>query len=452
MSNYIIGIYDDRSQIFRKDLAERYKELTEFFIRHMSSPTPREIIYGKSINEVLNKALLTSNSHCLVMSIGHFIQSPKFFKYMDDWTDKVDFFITGHIIDRDSGNSQENSDNHYYGLHKQCLLVNLKYYKEFENPEWGINVKDSGMPEKVAVAQRASEDIHDDYTPLFLNPTQDTKVCTPYVDGWNFINTSLKNNLKVYNFHPKIRVTKRYAYPNKDLNTLKEQLDWIVNILNGATDCVFFWNTEAMFDVKKYAKTTIHPVKKLYSVAAGFKPNYILHSIGFEEDTEVIYFDYSKQALSFKKALIELWDGRDYPNFLRELKKKFKVNETFGSQTEGRTYEELWQKELTYWELEEIFYEHWQRYKKLKHTFIHCNLLENPEKIIHNIDNTDNSYIWWSNCFHTVTAHYTMSLNELETLYNNYLKNIHAQNNNIVVFGADHLDKKIEGASISELL
>ena len=60
----------------------------------------------------------------------------------------------------------------------------------------------------------------------------------------------------------------------------------------------------------------IKPIKKLYSVAASFKPNMILHKFGFYDDTEVVFYDYSKQALAFKKLLIKEWDGEDYPSFL----------------------------------------------------------------------------------------------------------------------------------------
>ena len=32
---YVVGIYDDRDSIKNKNLGDKYKELTEFFIRHM---------------------------------------------------------------------------------------------------------------------------------------------------------------------------------------------------------------------------------------------------------------------------------------------------------------------------------------------------------------------------------------------------------------------------------
>jgi hypothetical protein len=160
----------------------------------------------------------------------------------------MNFFVTGHIMDKESENSQNSKGNGYYGLHKQCILVNLRYYEKFDKPVFGD--KTATKEEIVAKALRHAVDIHDDYTPLSLSPTSETNVCTPLVDGWNFINKSLENGLTVYNFHPKIRESKVYLYPNKSAADLERQLSWINNIVNYAPTCVFFWNTETYADLK----------------------------------------------------------------------------------------------------------------------------------------------------------------------------------------------------------
>jgi hypothetical protein len=444
--NYVLGLYDDRENIKNKDLGDKYKELTEFFIRHMKYGIDREYLKGNSINSILNEALTKKYDYCLLMSIGHFINNPLFFKYIESWMDKIDFFVTGHIVDKESNNSQKDSDGHYWGLHKQCMIVNLKYYEEFGKPDWGDKFKSEETIELIR-AKRSKADIHDDYTPIFLNPTKETQVCTPYVDGWNFINKSLENNLTVYNFHPKIRVTKGYAYPNKDISNLKDQLSWINEILVGAPNCVFLWNTETYKDIKE---NNIPKIKKLYSVAAAFKPNFMLNKYGFYEDTEVVYFDYSKQALAFKNLLLLEWDGKNYPDFIKKAKKTWNINETYGGSTENRSHEELWAKEILEWGSEKELYDHWQRYKKLKHTFIHCDILQNPEKIINRIDNTEDSCIWWSNAFHTVTSHYTKTIEELKDHYNNrWVKAIADKNSNMTCFGTDILNSRVRNININ---
>ena len=108
-------------------------------------------------------------------------------------------------------------------LHKQCMLVNLDIIKSLINLYLEIKQRRTF----VVVADRHAKDIHDDYTPLSLKPTEELTICTPLVDGWNFINTSLENDLTVYNFHPKIRESKQYIYPSTKCKELETQLSWI---------------------------------------------------------------------------------------------------------------------------------------------------------------------------------------------------------------------------------
>jgi superfamily I DNA/RNA helicase len=176
-----------------------------------------------------------------------------------------------------------------------------------------------------------------------------------------------------------------------------------------------------------------------------------LNKFDFYDDTEIIYYDYSKQALAFKSLLLEKWDGRNYPEFLKNIKKQYSINETFGGRTENREHSDLWREELEEWGGEEVLYNHWQRYKKLKHTFIHCDILVNPEKLINKVDNTEDSYIWWSNAFHTVTAHYTRNLEDLKDHYNNnWIKALSEKNSNLICYGTDILHNKLKNKNINE--
>ena len=51
---YIVAILDDRQSIFNKNYANQFKELTEFFTRFKYFG---KVLYGKSVNEILDKAL-----------------------------------------------------------------------------------------------------------------------------------------------------------------------------------------------------------------------------------------------------------------------------------------------------------------------------------------------------------------------------------------------------------
>ena len=443
--NYVVGIYDDSQFSKHLNRSQKFKEITEFFTRFKYFGP---IVVGKSVNEVLDKACEHDVDYCIVQSVGHIIKDAFFFRHIEKWIEKQKFFVTGHIMDKNSKNiNNPQGKEGYYGLHKQCILVNLDYYKKFDSPVFGDKNKGE---EFVVKAERHVKDIHDDYTPLSLKPTQESTICTPLVDGWNFISTSLANDLTVYNFHPKIRESKQYLYPNSSAEELSKQLSWIINIVEFAPTCVFFWNTENYKDLKYVSIEK--PINKLYAVAASFKPNMILNTYGFEDDAEVVFFDYSKQALAFKKLLLTHWDGEDYPAFLNWAESKFRINETKGTHTETHTRQELWEREISWWGNEKDIKEHWDRYKKLKHTYIHVDICEHPQLVTSQITPSDSSVIWWSNAFHTVNAQYLRGLQGVTDCYNKWVKQIETKNPNMYIFGKDYLDRPIEGGTIKEYL
>lgn len=443
--NYVVGIYDDTRMSHNLSQAQKNKEITEFFTRFKYFGP---IIVKQDINDVLDEALNYNVDYCIVQSVGHIIKDSQFFRFIEKWIEKQDFFITGHIMDKNKKNLNNPSGKEgYYGLHKQCMLVNLKYYEKFDKPVFGKkNVKE----EFVVKAERHIKDIHDDYTPLSLKPTEELTICTPLVDGWNFINTSLANDLTVYNFHPKIREHKEFIYPTTSAAELEHQLSWINNIAVFAQQCVFFWNTENYSDLK-YVKIP-KPIKNLYSVAASFKPNMILNYYGFTDDCEVTYYDYSKPALAFKKMLLKEWNGEDYPKFLDYAQRKFFISETRGGDTEILTRNQLWEREVDWWGGEKVIKEHWDRYKNLKHRFIHCDICETPEKITSNIKADEDSVIWWSNSFHTIGAQYLRGLSGAKSCYEMWLQQIQERNPNIWIFGKDYLDRPVEGERLKEYI
>lgn len=442
---FVMGIYDNKAISYKTSRKEKFQELTEFFTRFKYKG---DIIVKNSINELLDEALDRGAEYCVIQSIGHLIKDDDFFFYIQQYIDKMNFFVTGHIMDRHSKNSAQPDGNAYYGLHTQCLLVNLKYYAKFDKPVFGDR---NGNPEMVlAKAKRHAKDIHDDYTPLSLMPTEDTCICTPLVDGWNFINISLKNKLTVYNFHPKVRQTKEFVYPNKSIKDLENQLSWINNIISLAPNCVFLWNTEKYTDIKKLKLNK--PVNNLYSVAASFKPNKILHDCNFTDTCTVNYFDYSRQALAFKKLLLKEWDGEDYPSFIQWAIDKYKVQETKGAGTETKSPRELWEREISWWGSSNTIKEHWYKYKSLEHTYTHVNIYENPSKIIDRIEQDNASVIWWSNAFHTVSAHYTLGLKGVRNSYTNWLTKIYEKNPEMYILGTDYLNNSINNNKLHNYL
>ena len=137
--NYVVGIYDDSKFSFHMSRGQKFKEITEFFTRFKYFGP---IVVGKSVNEVLDKACEHGVDYCIVQSVGHIIKDAFFFRHIEKWIDRQNFFVTGHIMDKNSKNlNNPDGKEGYYGLHKQCILVNLDYYKKFDRPVLGIKTR-----------------------------------------------------------------------------------------------------------------------------------------------------------------------------------------------------------------------------------------------------------------------------------------------------------------------
>ena len=156
--------------------------------------------------------------------------------------------------------------------------------------------------------------------------------------------------------------------------------------------------------------------------------------------------------LAFKKLLITQWNGEDYPSFIKWALAKYKFSETGGVETERLSRDQLWQREIKCWGSEKIIKEHWLKYKTLKHSYIHVDICESPEKVTSKITNDDNSVIWWSNAFHTVNAQYVRGLQGVKDCYNVWLDQINKRNSNIWILGKDYLDRPVEGSTLKEYL
>lgn len=177
---------------------------------------------------------------------------------------------------------------------------------------------------------------------------------------------------------------------------------------------VFIWNLEPYDDVHvedTHVKQA-QPLRALYCVAAGFKPNAILRSHGYTADTEVVFFDYSGEALAFRRLLIEHWDGYDLPSFLLPRLNPAETHYWLRSTARGQMperdelvgeFDQLWARELEDWGGADAFAEQWNATRRLRHRFVEVDLLQAPE-IALGTPPEGPALVWWSNAFSSVHA------------------------------------------------
>ena len=115
----------------------------------------------------------------------------------------------------------------------------------------------------------------------------------------------------------------------------------------------------------------------------------------FTKDTEVIYYDVSSHQLEAKRWCVENWDGWDLERYIND------PNALGISDGE-------WKKQiLKFFGSKEEWLKHWDKYKKLHHRYILCDITKQPEFL--HIYNYSSTVIWFSNIFNYrpyVSRHY----------------------------------------------
>jgi hypothetical protein len=208
---------------------------------------------------------------------------------------------------------------------------------------------------------------------------------------------------------------------------------------------VFVWNLESYADVRTRPEGLQTPISAVYAVAAGLKPNFILHSMGFSASTRMVYFDYSAHALRVKQFLLEEWDGTDYPRFLQRVFATFPHPEYYYQLWDDVTpdtldwneMERLWAEEVQVWGGADAIRGHWERYRQLRHEFVECDLLTQPQELLARIDVRPGSVIWWSNAFFTTYSNWFYSADERWRFYERWVLELGRRAPDAFLYGAD---------------
>ena len=322
----------------------------------------------------------------------------------------------------------------------EACLVDLDRYRELSQPEFG---ETGTSPVEVALPVPVA-DGGDETVAESLQPSGKRALAQPRQPGWNLVSASLAAGIPVEALPEAITATFLNIAPenSQQAEGLKAvlgaaiatrpldpaalgagQLKFLTGVqrqVQNSRRGIFVWNFESYDEVDQPPADFGAPISTLYSVAAGLKTNWILQTHGFDENTRVVYFDYSQQALAFKQLLHEEWNGEDYPEFLRYLFTKLKPGEVFYQLWGGfspqdmawDTMQDAWTREIARWGGESVIREHWRRAKQLRVDYVLCNVLEDQGPLLREMDNRPSSVIWWSNVFFTFYSNWFHSIDQ----------------------------------------
>lgn len=126
----------------------------------------------------------------------------------DDW------LCAGHIMNR-----TWKPKGRYANWHHQCIVINFKMlrYKDVEVKWQDGTIRDY---------EASKENIHDDYTPLWLKPLGTKGHYSVREDPYDWlIPTAMHNSLKVYNLNHDVRKKKFCTYPEDDI---EDTIKWLL--------------------------------------------------------------------------------------------------------------------------------------------------------------------------------------------------------------------------------
>jgi hypothetical protein len=462
----VFGLLDTSRSIPGNRLAEKFRNFTISWSRFGYHDV---ILENDSLDKLLSKALQLGYSHCLVQSYGHVIgetwipahwEQVDFQTALSQWINTHDFLVTGTVIWDKSG---------WFGLDDGCLLVDLRHYAALGKPEFGHPLT---RPVEVIKPSVNMEPAPDNGRFHSLEPQQAKESVIPRHAGWSFVNASLHAGLNVLNFdksidgsrislfdpsEQKLLAFSRYldtelsdfsrTESNTGLSSGQQRfLESIDSQVKESRKGVFLFNLESYQDVLEQPEGFQPPLSSLYSVTAGFKPNMMLHALGFDETTRMVFFDYSTTALEIRKLINSEWDGDDFPRFVRYLMKKFPPGKVFYQLWAGLSpdeiawgdLEQLWRNEIEKWGGESVIKEHWTAFRGIRHEYVHCNLLTDRNNLLAAIDDRPNAAIWWSNAFFTIYSNWLYTADERKEIYDIWLTELVVCNPDIFIYGSDY--------------
>jgi hypothetical protein len=325
------------------------------------------------------------------------------------------WLVSGHILLRPK--------HQYPHLHEQAFAVNLGLWKELGRPDFGYDERgDKNLP----AFQRSAENIHDDYTPLWIKAADGDMSTTRRKFGWNIIAASIANGYTVANLPNKIRQEKTYIYPDDDGQTLAEAVNLLRSDVN-ATVHTFENSTQQFFiEYLRNKLTTRHSpiflfntgllyydmvldndkIDTIWTTASGFKSFVEWQMNGAPAACEINTFDINKKSLSIWEHIHKNWNGNNFYDFILSHDEHCEREELYcwGNKEAKESIKESSDRQenelLLYFGTKENLIKQWKAFQRLKHRYHHIDLVIDHDRVLENLGNDKTNFMWINNIFY----------------------------------------------------
>lgn len=416
---YINALVLDKNNIgidpvVRQSLLTFYQR--NLYVDHLPNNPMRSII-DFTVDKCIQRARHQNFNYLILTWEGNIFNIHEYhqncIKHIEQLNQKTngEWLVSGHIMDQYENRKMFNDPqvdewkNSYY-LFPITAVVNIEQWEKLGRPSWG----ETGV-QRITKIKRSAENIHDNYTPLeiSLNSQVSETVETRVKASWNLIDTSVKNNLPVFNISEGIRKSQNYLYPEVNVNRYnsfwtsmysmpkltdqyKRVFESIIHskyprrISDHTWQC-FIRNTEDYFPKTELIHLNTEVDWSVFDAVAlpcsGFKDFIVtMGNQSAKKPVQVLHFDIIEQCVSIKRSIIEQWDGTR-ANFEKVL---LLIGERYRPNAAADTYhmhsmtklEQAYDHMLAFFDSEEDLQQCWQKFKTFEHHYITADMLDDP--------------------------------------------------------------------------
>jgi hypothetical protein len=267
-----VCIVDDTDQ-YTPWMRELVKNTADYTITNVTG-FGYDVYVGRDEHTLLKQAAGLYKKAVVISAGTEFINGRQFFDNIPD-----DFFLLGHVLDMGDG---------YYGLHYQCYVINLDLYIKIGSPAPGNTEMLSAHIQTLPL--RSEENIHDDYTPLWISKGSVTKSYKNKFHGWRLVSSGLEADYKICAFNTTLRDSKHFLYRDVDTS------DWIYKRYNYCLQNHIYNESTGSADFPRPYNCKI---THLVYPAAGNTWLDKLKKHGYDSSTKVTFYDYNQSALDY---------------------------------------------------------------------------------------------------------------------------------------------------------
>ena len=387
----------------------RLAELTAQFAMQTFGLGLGELRFAESHDAAL---AMGTKDFCLIQKVGHMFAGPSDRVAAALGSDLAACaFLTGHIMDRGG----------YFYFHDQCVLVNRRAWERLGRPALGTPAEGE---RRAAVPKRSAEDVHDDYTPRFLDPTGEERSWRgAFGYGWSAISESLRQGLRVENWSDATRAWKHncyayYGHPTEwqqalaDVTaapvTADEGLRAITQFLATAgarpASRVELFPAPGAYDPPRFRVTAGADV--LAAPARGFELHRLAEAFGFHDTTRLVLYADDPVSLDFHRFAQERWDGESLGALVGMARAQLgAASFDFAADETPAAIDAAFRQTMTAaFRTPEGWRAHWQRIRALKHDYIVADPVAAPDAFCDALSPTGTAIVSVGDCFNAFAA------------------------------------------------